>query len=92
MRFTWAVLLFTALTASAQLSNDDCTGCHGDHPDVAKFSSSVHAAQPCTGCHTAVKDYDHAENPASVQVNRFDIPKMCASCHDAKEYVEGVHG
>jgi len=87
-----ALTLF-ALAAHAQLSNDDCLGCHGDpsaapvHVDAAKFNASVHAPLNCTDCHENVKDIPH-ENA----VDRFMVPKMCAKCHEQKRYFEDVHG
>jgi formate dehydrogenase gamma subunit len=74
--FAAALMLF-AFAAGAQLSTDDCLGCHGDpsagnvHVDPAKFSASVHGPLGCTDCHADIKDVPH-ENVAKVD---------CANCH-----------
>ena len=86
-RFLFVVcLLLAAMAASAQMSNDDCLGCHGDpsatkevngkqvsvHVDPAKFGASIHSSMGCTDCHTGVTDYPHPPQ----------VPKVdCASCH-----------
>jgi formate dehydrogenase gamma subunit len=85
------ILFFLALTfafgAMAQMTNDDCLGCHGDasavkdlgggktksvHVDPAAFGSSVHSVLSCTDCHADVKDYPHEPAPAAVD---------CGGCH-----------
>ncbi|HUP62220.1 MAG TPA: cytochrome c3 family protein [Thermoanaerobaculia bacterium] len=82
------VLLATA--ARAQLTNEDCTGCHSDASmaPVVDLSKSVHAAAGCTDCHANVRDVPH-ENAS---VSRFDVPKLCTSCHGNPKYFSGVHG
>ncbi|HEX6083473.1 MAG TPA: cytochrome b/b6 domain-containing protein [Thermoanaerobaculia bacterium] len=69
------VLLATA--AGAQLSNDDCLGCHGDATadkpvDAAAFAGSVHGSLSCSDCHGEIKDYPHEPKPAAVD---------CGGCH-----------
>ena len=82
-----SVLLLTAFGASAQMTNDDCLGCHSDptavkelgngktqsvHVDPEKFGASIHAGLGCTDCHSDIADYPHEPAPASVD---------CAMCH-----------
>ena len=84
--FSLALLLF-AFAAGAQLSNDDCLGCHGDasavkelgngktksvHVDGNTFSASIHGSLSCTDCHADIKDYPHEPVPAAVD---------CGGCH-----------
>lgn len=76
-----ASLLLIAAGARAQLSNDDCLGCHGDpsaapvHVDAAKFGGSVHGVLGCTDCHATVSEYPHEPKPQPVD---------CAGCHSDK--------
>ena len=77
-----SALILLAFTAGAQLTNDDCLGCHEDYS-----KGSVHEPLGCTGCHANIKDVPH-ENA----VTRFDVPQMCATCHAKKEYFNDVHG
>ena len=88
--FVLALLL--PFVASAQMTNDDCLGCHGDasavkelgngktksvHVDPAAFGSSIHGSFGCTDCHGDIQDYPHEPAPAAVD---------CAGCHsDAAE-------
>ena len=80
-------LLLAAGSAAAQMSNDDCLGCHGDatavkdlgngktrsvHVDGAKFGGSIHGSFGCTDCHGDITDYPHEPAPAAVD---------CAGCH-----------
>jgi formate dehydrogenase gamma subunit len=76
------VLIFVAFAAAglanAQMSNDDCLGCHGDasagqvHVDPAKFGASIHSSMGCADCHSDIKEYPHEPKPAKVD---------CANCH-----------
>jgi cytochrome b subunit of formate dehydrogenase len=80
-------LLVLASGAAAQLSNDDCLGCHSDatavkdlgngktksvHVDPAAFGGSVHAPLSCTDCHADIQDYPHEPAPGAVD---------CSGCH-----------
>jgi cytochrome b subunit of formate dehydrogenase/nitrate/TMAO reductase-like tetraheme cytochrome c subunit len=85
-----AVLALFAAGASAQLTNDDCLGCHGDpsaapvYVDAAKFQASVHASLNCNDCHLLIADVPH-ENVGKVD---------CAGCHadQVAQYATSVHG
>ena len=81
------VIVVLALGASAQMTNDDCLGCHGDpsatkdlgdgktksvHVDPAAFGKSVHGVLGCTDCHADITAYPH--EPAPKQVD-------CSNCH-----------
>lgn len=66
-----AALAFAALTAQAQLSNEECLACH-DTVDAKKFSASTHAPFGCTDCHADIKAVPHEPAPQKVD---------CASCH-----------
>ncbi len=71
------IVLLLTFSADAQLSNDDCLGCHNDNTikqyvDPAAFSKSVHAPLSCTDCHADIKDYPHDPAPAAVD---------CGGCH-----------
>ncbi len=90
------ILLVLALVissgAAAQMTNDDCLGCHSDetavkdlgsgrtksvHVDPAAFGKSIHGSFGCTDCHGDIQDYPHEPAPAAVD---------CAGCHsDAAE-------
>ena len=80
-------LLLLASAAGAQMTNDDCLGCHSDatavkdlgngktrsvHVDPAAFTGSVHGPLGCTDCHGDIKDYPHEPAPAAVD---------CGGCH-----------
>ncbi|MGZ8711440.1 MAG: hypothetical protein ACXW28_14560, partial [Thermoanaerobaculia bacterium] len=64
--------------ANAQMSNDECLGCHGDasagevHVDPVKFGASIHSTMGCADCHSDIKEYPHEPKPAKVD---------CANCH-----------
>ncbi len=79
-----------AFVASAQMTNDDCLGCHSDvsatkdlgngktksvHVDPAAFGKSIHGVLGCTDCHSDVADYPHEPAPAVVD---------CGGCHSDK--------
>lgn len=83
-------LLLLASGATAQMTNDDCLGCHSDasavkdlgngktksvHVDPALFGGSVHGPLSCTDCHGDIKDYPHEPAPAAVD---------CSGCHGDK--------
>lgn len=93
-----SLLFLFSLPVTAQLSNDDCLGCHSDatatkdlgggktmsvHVDGAKFSPSIHGSLNCTDCHASIKDYPH-EN-----VQRVD----CSACHTdvVAQYATSIH-
>jgi formate dehydrogenase gamma subunit len=82
-----AVLTAFASTAGAQMSSDDCLGCHNDatavkelpggktksvHVDPDLFANSVHGVLGCTDCHSDINDYPHEPAPTAVD---------CANCH-----------
>jgi cytochrome b subunit of formate dehydrogenase len=82
-----ALLLFVVPAVPAQMTNDDCLGCHSDatavkdlgngktksvHVDPAKFSGSIHGVLGCTDCHADIADYPHEPVPQPVD---------CAMCH-----------
>jgi len=92
-------ILWVATPATAQLSNDECMGCHGEatatkdagngkttsvYVDPALFAKSVHNPLECSSCHADIKAYPH--DPAPVKV-------ACAECHvDASKATRrGVH-
>jgi predicted CXXCH cytochrome family protein len=89
-----AILMWVPF-AGAQLTKDDCLGCHSDpdlvmekagkelsvHVDADRFGSSVHADFECTDCHGSIEDYPHE------QVDAVD----CSMCHDV-DASGGVHG
>src|SRR5690242_2138156 len=79
-----------AFGASAQMTNDDCLGCHSDptatkdlgngktksvHVDPKVFGASIHGVLGCTDCHADIKDYPHEPAPAVVD---------CGGCHSDK--------
>lgn len=87
----------------------DCSTCHADA--VAQYASSAHAtaktpgAPGCVQCH-GKHDILPRSDPKS-PVNRFNIPRTCATCHanavmvkghrvpppeKINEYFAGVHG
>jgi formate dehydrogenase gamma subunit len=81
------LVLMLAIPAGAQLTNDDCLGCHSDpslvkdlgngktksvHVDGRAFSDSVHGILGCTDCHADISDYPHEPAPAPVD---------CGNCH-----------
>lgn len=88
----FVVLLLAATATAAQMTNDDCLGCHGDatatkdlgggktrsvHVDPKAFGDSIHGSLGCTDCHADVSDYPHEPVPQSVD---------CGNCHtDAVE-------
>ncbi|MFZ2492219.1 MAG: cytochrome b/b6 domain-containing protein [Thermoanaerobaculia bacterium] len=80
-------VMLVAAAAGAQMSNDDCLGCHSDatavkdlgngktksvHVDPAKYGASVHSSFGCADCHADITDYPHPE-----QIQKVD----CANCH-----------
>ncbi|HUP46387.1 MAG TPA: cytochrome b/b6 domain-containing protein [Thermoanaerobaculia bacterium] len=70
-------LLAFAAAADAQLSTEDCTGCHSEQVDAAKFNASIHGSFGCSDCHSDINAYPHEPAPARVD---------CSSCHpDAVE-------
>ncbi len=76
MSFNRLVLLtFTlaiATAAAAQLSSEDCTGCH-----EVKLGASAHGPLGCTDCHSGINAVPHELRPAPVD---------CSGCHsDAME-------
>ena len=84
------------LCLSAQASDKDCLGCHGDaglksesgrslHVDAARHQASVHGELGCTTCHVGVKDYPHPKHMPRVS---------CATCHDepVAQVPQSVHG
>lgn len=84
----FAVFLFlAAVAASAQLTNDDCLGCHSEpgavHVEAAQFAASVHGSLSCTDCHSSIADYPH-EGVTAVD---------CSGCHDtaASKYAASIH-
>jgi cytochrome b subunit of formate dehydrogenase/nitrate/TMAO reductase-like tetraheme cytochrome c subunit len=85
MRISTLALIFFAATASAQLTNDDCLGCHEEQP--AQLKASIHAEVGCTDCHDNVKDVPH-----DGAIDRFGVPALCAKCHEQKRYFQDVHG
>jgi len=66
-----AALAFAALSAQAQLSTEECLGCH-DTVDAKKFSASTHAPLDCTGCHADITQVPHDPAPQKVD---------CGTCH-----------
>jgi formate dehydrogenase gamma subunit len=84
--------LLAAGIAGAQMSTEDCLGCHSDataakdlgggrmksvHVEPEAFSNSVHGVFGCTDCHTDIEDYPHEPRVQAVD---------CANCHgDASE-------
>lgn len=90
--------LLAAFTAGAQLTNDDCLGCHSDpaavkdlgsgktlsvHVDPQIFGKSVHGPLSCTDCHASIHDYPHVVTPVD-----------CSGCHadQSTQYAMSVHG
>lgn len=76
-----------AVAAGAQMTNDECLGCHNDptatteigggktksvHVDPAKFAGSIHGSFGCTDCHSDTSSYPHEAKPKAVD---------CSSCH-----------
>jgi formate dehydrogenase gamma subunit len=75
---------------SAQMTNDDCLGCHNDasatkdlgngktksvHVDPAAFAKSIHGSFGCTDCHSDITTYPHEPVPVAVD---------CSGCHSDK--------
>lgn len=71
------------LGAAHVAAQTDCLACHADKSmqdanghsiavDGGKFSSSIHGALGCNGCHADIKEYPHPEHPAKVD---------CKTCH-----------
>lgn len=82
-----SLLILVAATASAQMTNDECLGCHSDptatkdlgngktksvHVDDKAFGGSVHGPLSCTDCHSDITTYPHEPAPQPVD---------CATCH-----------
>jgi formate dehydrogenase gamma subunit len=93
------VLLFGTARIDAQMTNDECLGCHGDptatkdagggkttsvHVDPAKFGESVHSVLDCASCHADIKTYPHEPAPAKVS---------CNECHSdaVTAHGNGIH-
>jgi cytochrome b subunit of formate dehydrogenase len=81
------ILLLAATAASAQMTNDECLGCHSDptavkdlgngktksvHVDDKMFGGSVHGPLSCTDCHADITNYPHEPAPQPVD---------CSMCH-----------
>ncbi len=96
----FATLLTTGLRGqqAAQLSSEDCAGCHDSGPrtgkrepgvppnfNAAALKASPHAALDCVSCHTDIKAVPHPEKLARVD---------CGSCHpdEQSQYSASVHG
>lgn len=93
-----AVVVAVAFPAAAQMTNDDCLGCHSDtsltkdvngkavsvHVDPEKFAASKHGSFGCSDCHETITDYPHEKV----------APVNCANCHDAEAatLATSVHG
>jgi predicted CXXCH cytochrome family protein len=78
----FAVLLLSAFPV-VLCAQTDCLTCHADKTlqdasghsvgvDADKFHSSIHGVLSCTDCHTSIKEYPHADQPATVK---------CVTCH-----------
>jgi cytochrome b subunit of formate dehydrogenase len=82
------------------IDNADCFVCHADislsktnaagksislFVDEAKFSTSIHAKNLCTSCHTDITDLPHAETHK---------PVSCSQCHriETDIYLKSDHG
>jgi predicted CXXCH cytochrome family protein len=79
----WALALLSfGVVGCAQAAGLDCLSCHTEKVAV---KDSVHGALSCTGCHTTIQSFPHAEKPTAVN---------CASCHPGSATVLGqsVHG
>jgi cytochrome b subunit of formate dehydrogenase len=91
--------LWPAACARA-IDNADCFACHSDNTlvetnaagkavslfvDEAKFSTSIHAKNLCTSCHTDITDLPHADHLK---------PVSCSQCHrvEAQIYLSSDHG
>ena len=74
----------------AHLDNATCLTCHSE-PD---FTQSVHGAQSCTACHTAITQVPHNLPSTTLTERRQQIATICGSCHtDAlSDYRNSVHG
>lgn len=85
-----ALVTNLAFVAAAQMTNDDCLGCHSDpsatkdlgngktksvHVDPEAFGKSIHGVLGCTDCHADIKDYPHEPAPVAVD---------CSGCHGDK--------
>jgi cytochrome b subunit of formate dehydrogenase len=96
-----AGMLIPAAESSAQLSNDDCLGCHGAdgfampgadgkprmlHVAPAPFGKSVHGQLECAMCHADVTAVPH-DLKTRPQVD-------CGNCHgeQKEQYLTSVHG
>lgn len=84
------LLTFFAFGAFAQMTNDDCLGCHSDasatkdlgngktksvHVDPNAFGKSIHGVLGCTDCHADITTYPHEPVPVAVD---------CSGCHSDK--------
>jgi cytochrome b subunit of formate dehydrogenase len=88
-----------ATFASAQMTNEECLGCHSDptaskdvggktvsvHVDETKFAGSVHASLSCSDCHTNVTGYPHEPPPTKA---------TCDTCHAEAQaaWARSLHG
>lgn len=82
-----ACALLIATIANAQMTNDDCLGCHNDpaatkdlgngktksvHVSPDVFAKSIHGSMSCTDCHADITTYPHEPAPQPVD---------CGGCH-----------
>jgi len=97
--FCGLLLLPVMAAGQEDLSNDTCLACHGTegftdaegHPisvDAGVFEASVHAALPCTSCHTDITTVPHegeVKQPGA---------EVCATCHEeiVAKYRTSIHG
>jgi predicted CXXCH cytochrome family protein len=94
---------------SAEQDNVRCIGCHTTQGlttrlpssenlpltiDVGSLKSSVHGAQPCTACHSGIRNFPHPRNPAgNYREFQVESSKQCETCHkeQAKQELDSNH-
>lgn len=100
--FAAAALSSLLVVASARAQdNSDCLACHSDDTltkkragktislfvDEKKLGSSIHASQPCVGCHADLKgkELPHEENLKKPE---------CGGCHakEVSQHAQSLHG
>ncbi|HOX25488.1 MAG TPA: cytochrome c3 family protein [Candidatus Krumholzibacteria bacterium] len=84
--FALVLALWFPVTASAQMDNETCLGCHEDAELTTSdgrsagvsadgFAASVHGALGCVDCHAQTGDYE-----TTPHYDRYE-PVDCARCH-----------
>jgi cytochrome b subunit of formate dehydrogenase len=86
----FAFVLFVATTVSAQLTNDDCLGCH-ETVKAEVFAKSIHGSMSCTDCHGDISAYPHEPKPQTVDCGgcHTDMAEQWKNSRHAKAFLAG---